>query len=173
MPFLLQIDLPNIAAHLILLPSAAITGNDPETGWSFLSGPRYRLLNISLGEQFRKEAFEGTLEALSFILYDISKYKELACPTFKLHNLDWLKTYNYILQLKSMTLPPTHPLRPYLSRCQSTWHRLGEVLGCLDALAIIPCAYSRCAGVEMSVTGRYVCEGCLASAYCSVMCQNA
>ncbi|KAF8592988.1 hypothetical protein BDV93DRAFT_591905, partial [Ceratobasidium sp. AG-I] len=134
---LLQVDFISISARLLLLPSAMIVDADSNSTWK-----------TPQGKPDSKAAYDTTLHSIMTLLVSLHKFKKLAHTTFEHNTLDWRKTYNYILQLHSMSLPPTHPLQPYLKDLENVWKRVGNYFGCWLDLETLPCAYRRCAAQQ-------------------------
>ncbi|KAF8597288.1 hypothetical protein BDV93DRAFT_547991 [Ceratobasidium sp. AG-I] len=146
-----QIDIVNLTARLLLAPPvAAKSRKNPE-------------LTIS----------EKIINSLNLLANRLRSFPELVTSMFQSRNFDWHKTVSYLLQIETMSLPPTHPLQLHLESRRSAWFLFGNALGCMERPEAQPCTYPRCAGAETSVLGYLICGECLTLTYCSTRCQQA
>ena len=113
------------------------------------------------------------LTSLDLLANRLRSFPELVTSTFQSKNFDWHKTVSYLRQIKTMSLPPTHPLQLHLESRISTWFLLGNAFGCMERPEAQPCTFPRCAGAETSVLGYLICGECLTLTYCSTRCQQA
>ncbi|KAF8594772.1 hypothetical protein BDV93DRAFT_611717 [Ceratobasidium sp. AG-I] len=116
---------------------------------------------------------EEALRGMSSLAKYLSQRHDIVRPAFSEGYPDWLKTFNYMFQLRSIQTRHDYSLYLRTKECMNTWAQLGQALGYLDYIRRTPCRYPRCAGGVESSGGFMACDICSEAIYCSARCQQA
>ncbi|KAF8597287.1 hypothetical protein BDV93DRAFT_610474 [Ceratobasidium sp. AG-I] len=151
---LVGIDVISFLGRLFLLPSAVASAENDQASVS-------------------TDAVNKTLCALSELIERLSENQSLARPALSGGYLNWLKTFNFMCQLRHMPIYTDHPLNSCIKEYTLSWTRLGQALGYFDQIKYTPCSYPRCSGEKEISSGFMACKACLRAVYCSGRCQQA